>query len=101
MKYVFIAYLLWNFFVFLAYGWDKRKAIKDRWRTPESTLILMALCMGAVGAMLGMKVFRHKTKHTKFTIGVPVCLVVNILLAVLFYKYVYTAPLMSVLFFHK
>ena len=51
---------------------DKRKAVKGQWRIPEATLIGLALAGGPVGAYAGMKVFHHKTKHAKFTIGVPV-----------------------------
>jgi uncharacterized membrane protein YsdA (DUF1294 family) len=72
------ALAVWNLVVFCAYGLDKRKAKKGSWRTPEKTLLLMAFFMGGAGALLGMRVFRHKTKHAAFYIGVPVCLVLNI-----------------------
>ncbi|MCF0151094.1 MAG: DUF1294 domain-containing protein [Firmicutes bacterium] len=85
-KYLFIVYLLWNLIVFFAYGIDKRKAVKDKWRTPESTLLLMALLMGAAGALAGMRVFHHKTKHAKFTVGVPLCLVVNLAVIALYIR---------------
>ena len=60
---------------------DKRKAKKGRWRTPESTLILLAFAGGSVGALAGMYVFRHKTKHWKFRILVPLAFVVHVALA--------------------
>ncbi|MDD5872307.1 MAG: DUF1294 domain-containing protein [Clostridia bacterium] len=60
-----------NLTAFIAYGVDKRKAVKGQWRIPEATLIGLALAGGPVGAYAGMKVFHHKTKHAKFTIGVP------------------------------
>ena len=53
---------------------DKRKAKKGSWRIPEKTLICIALIGGAIGTMIGMYWFRHKTKKLKFTIGFPVIL---------------------------
>lgn len=64
--------ILINLIAFAAYGMDKRKAVKGQWRIPEATLIGLSLAGGPVGAYAGMKVFHHKTKHAKFTIGVPV-----------------------------
>ena len=61
---------------------DKQKAKKDRWRIPEKTLIAAALLGGSLGGIAGMKLFRHKTKHPKFSIGLPVILAVQIVLAV-------------------
>lgn len=68
------------FFLMLA---DKQKAKKKKWRIPEATLIGVAVIGGSVGALAGMYTFRHKTKHPKFTIGVPVILALQIVLAVL------------------
>ena len=61
---------------------DKLKAKKHLWRIPESTLMTSALLGGSVGALLGMYTARHKTKHKKFTIGIPLILAVQIGLAV-------------------
>ena len=58
---------------------DKRKAVKNRWRISENTLMLTSLIGGSLGILIGMYTFRHKTKHKKFTIGIPVLLIVNIL----------------------
>ena len=74
--------LLVNLAAFIFYGVDKRKAIKNRWRIPERTLLGVAFIGGSVGALMGMKVFRHKTKHWKFKIGVPVFLVLHIVIAI-------------------
>ena len=72
-------YLLFiNVLAFLIYGADKWKAKHGRWRMPEDTLIWLAIVGGSVGALLGMYVFRHKTKHRKFTIGIPVIIAVQI-----------------------
>ncbi|MBQ1419121.1 MAG: DUF1294 domain-containing protein [Firmicutes bacterium] len=78
MKYVAIALAAWNLIVFCVYGLDKYKAKKDKWRIPEKTLLLLAFFFGGLGAFLGMRVFRHKTKHRLFTIGVPLCLLLNL-----------------------
>jgi uncharacterized membrane protein YsdA (DUF1294 family) len=61
---------------------DKRKARKNRWRIPERTLILSAALGGSIGALLGMYTFRHKTKHLKFTLGIPAILIAQISLAI-------------------
>lgn len=71
-----------NLLTFLAFGIDKWKAKRGLWRVPEATLMMMAALGGSVGALLGMRVFRHKTQHKKFTIGVPLILLVQIALAV-------------------
>ena len=55
-----------NFSTFIAFGIDKRKAVKGRWRIPEKTLLLMGIMFGSVGQLLGMKVFRHKTNKWYF-----------------------------------
>lgn len=83
---ILIAYLLLvNVIAFFMYGIDKRKAQKGKWRTPEAALIGIAVIGGSVGALLGMKVFRHKTKHPKFVIGVPVILLLQLILAGVLY----------------
>ena len=64
---------------------DKQKAKKDRWRIPERTLIAVALLGGSLGAIAGMKLFRHKTKHGKFSIGLPFILALQVVLAVIFF----------------
>ena len=66
-----------NLITFITYGIDKRKAKKSRWRISESSLLLLALCGGSVGAWLGLKVWRHKTQHKKFYVGIPVIMVVQ------------------------
>lgn len=73
---------VYNLVVFCVYGYDKRCAIKDKWRVPEKVLIGLAFFGGSVGAYLGMSVFRHKTKHTKFTVLVPLFLLIHIVLVV-------------------
>lgn len=81
LKLLFAALLLINTAAFAAYGIDKRRAQKGRWRIPESTLLLLAFFGGAPGALLGMQAFRHKTRHWKFKILVPLFLVLQLALA--------------------
>lgn len=64
---------------------DKYKAKKNLWRIPEATLMGVAAIGGSLGAIIGMRLFRHKTKHLKFSIGLPVLLVIHILLGILLY----------------
>ena len=82
MKYFLLYLLLINAAAFLLMLIDKQKARKNRWRIPERTLIGSALLGGSVGALLGMYTFRHKTRHLKFTLGVPAILIAQIALAV-------------------
>ena len=70
-----------NMITFLLYGWDKLCARKGWWRVPEKVLLLFAFFGGSLGALLGMRAFRHKTKHRKFTILVPLFLALQIALA--------------------
>lgn len=83
MKELFFVYLLivnaLGFVLMLA---DKRKARKKKWRIPESTLMLVALIGGSVGCLSGMYLFRHKTRHPKFTVGVPLILALQVVFAV-------------------
>lgn len=71
------AYLVMSLITLIMFWRDKRAARKGNWRTPEKTLLLLALLGGWPGAMLGMKLFRHKTKTPKFTVGVPAIAVLH------------------------
>lgn len=70
-----------NLAAFLLMAADKRRAQKHRWRIPEHTLFAVALLGGSAGAMLGMYLCRHKTRHWYFVVGMPVILIVQIALA--------------------
>lgn len=75
---ILIVYLvIINITAFIAFGMDKRKAKKGRWRIPERTLMMLAVLGGTLGALLGMYGFRHKTRHLKFVLGVPLILAVQ------------------------
>lgn len=81
-----------NVITFIMFGADKARAAKGRWRISEAALILAALLGGSIGALAGMRIFHHKTKHRKFTIGIPVILALQIILMVIYYPYI-PAPL--------
>ena len=74
-----------NLVTFAVYGIDKRRARRGAWRVPEKTLVLLPLLGGSIGALLGMRVFRHKTKHWYFVWGIPAILLAQIALAVWIY----------------
>lgn len=78
-----ILYLLAiNIAASIAFGIDKYKAKRDKWRIPESTLLTMAVLGGSIGALAGMKIWRHKTLHNKFRIGIPVILALQIIVII-------------------
>lgn len=81
MKYFLLYLLLINAAAFVLMLVDKVKAKKNRWRISERTLMLSAALGGSVGALLGMYTFRHKTRHIKFTLGVPAILIIQLALA--------------------
>lgn len=81
-----VSLFLMNAAGFLVMFADKQKAKKGRWRIPERTLLTVAALGGSIGCLLGMYLFRHKTKHPKFTVGVPLILVLQLLLAWLAYR---------------
>ena len=76
-----------NALAFLLMLSDKHRAKKNRWRISEITLIGISAIGGSLGALAGMYLFRHKTRHTKFTVGIPVTLAIQIVLAVLLSQY--------------
>jgi len=71
-----------NLLTFIAYGIDKRKARRKKWRIPESTLILLAIFGGSPAALLAMHLFHHKTLHNKFRYGIPLILLLQVALTV-------------------
>ena len=69
-----------NVTVFLVYGIDKWKAKQGSWRISEATLLILAAIGGSIGALLGMKVWHHKTMNKKFKYGLPLILIIQIIL---------------------
>ncbi len=87
MMEMLICYLLAiNVITFTAFGLDKWKARRGRWRIPENTLLTFALVGGSAGAWLGMKVWHHKTLHRKFRYGVPALLLIHMAAIVCFIR---------------
>lgn len=79
MELLLVYLLIINAVGFLLMLADKRKARKNRWRIPEATLMTVAAVGGSLGCMIGMRLFRHKTRHPKFFIGLPVILAVQVI----------------------
>lgn len=81
---IFIAvyFIIMNIFAFILYFADKRKAVNHRWRIPESTLLGTAFIGGSFGAFFAMRAFRHKTKHLKFTLTVPMMMTLHAVLLI-------------------
>lgn len=73
--------LLINAAGFLIMLLDKKKAQKGLWRIPENTLLTVALLGGSLGSLIGMKWFHHKTRKAKFSMGIPLILLLQLLLA--------------------
>ena len=88
LKAVIIYLAAVNIITFIMFGADKARAVKGRWRISEAALILAALLGGSIGALAGMKIFHHKTRHRKFTVGIPVILALQIVFMVLYYSYI-------------
>jgi len=75
-----------NLIALLLYCVDKKRAIKQKYRIPEKYLFLVAIVGGSVGSILGIYLFRHKTKRYNFTLGIPLLLVMQI---VLYYSFIW------------
>ena len=73
--YIFISLNVLTFFV---YGIDKWRAKQGRWRISEATLLMLAVIGGSIGALLGMRIWHHKTMHKKFKYGLPLILLAQI-----------------------
>ena len=81
MRYLVFGYLLIiNAVGFLLMLTDKQKARKNLWRIPESTLFTAAILGGSLGCLIGMYTVRHKTRHLKFTLGMPLILLLQVIL---------------------
>lgn len=75
--------LIINLIAFVLYGIDKKRAIRNEFRIRERTFLWLARLGGGIGSWLGLKLFRHKTKHTKFRIVVPLWMIIWIVAIVL------------------
>lgn len=82
MQVLYIYLVIINAISFILMLVDKYKARKNLWRIPEATLMGFAAAGGSIGALAGMYLVRHKTKHLKFTVGIPIFLFAHILIAI-------------------
>lgn len=88
MRTLLIIYIITiNLIGFFIMGIDKRRARKNKWRIQEKTLFLIALLFGSIGVLTGMYVFRHKTRHLSFKLGIPAILICQVLLVVLLFSW--------------
>ncbi|MCM1568439.1 MAG: DUF1294 domain-containing protein [Roseburia sp.] len=88
MEILLIAYLvIINIIGFAMMGIDKKRAIRGAWRISEASLFTAALIGGSLGCILGMQLFRHKTRHPKFQIGMPVILILQACISIFIYRY--------------
>ena len=75
-----------NIIGFALMGIDKKRAVRGAWRISEASLFLVAFLGGALGCTLGMRHFRHKTKHWYFKYGMPAIFAVQIFLVLFLYN---------------
>lgn len=85
-KFILFYLLIINLIGFVIMFIDKSRSIHKEWRVPEKNLIGLSMIGGSIGMLLGMNLFRHKTKHKKFTIGIPFILILQFLLIILYLK---------------
>ena len=69
-----------NVVAFASFGIDKYKAKRGLWRISEATLLLLAVVGGSIGALMGMRIWHHKTQHAKFRYGLPLIILAQIAL---------------------
>lgn len=84
IKHILLYLLIINIAGFLAMGIDKYMAKMGSWRIPENTLFSFCFLGGGIGTIAGIYTFRHKTKKKKFTVGMPLILVLEILIFIYF-----------------
>lgn len=82
MKYIVIYVAIINVLSFLLFGIDKYKAKKNKRRVSERTLLVSAAAGGSLGAFAGMRMFHHKTQKKKFSIGIPVIIILQIIVLI-------------------
>lgn len=80
LPYLLCYLLLTNLVAFTLMGVDKSKARRHAWRVSEKALFLCAAAGGSIGSILGMAAFRHKTRHLRFVLGLPLILLVQLCL---------------------
>lgn len=96
MNYIFILIgyiIIINIISFFTMFYDKRKAKYHDFRISENTLFMLSILLGGIGTYAGMYTFRHKTKHLKFTIGIPIVIILNIVSVYYILSYIITHKL--------
>ena len=81
--------ILINFIAVIVTIHDKRCAVKRRWRVKESTLLLLSALGGSICMYITMLLIRHKTRHIKFMLGIPLILIIQIIIVFLIWRYLY------------
>lgn len=79
---IYLYFFIINVVGFLLMFVDKRRSIKHEWRISEKSLFIVSIIGGSIGSYIGMHLFRHKTKHLKFTLGIPIIIFIQIYLAI-------------------
>lgn len=82
LRNIIIYLIIMNLFGFLIMLIDKKRAEHSKWRIKENTLFIIALIGGSIGTIIGMYTFRHKTQKTKFIIGFPAIIIIQILIVI-------------------
>lgn len=80
IKFVLYYLILINLIGVIIMAYDKRRAINHKWRVPEAHLFFISIIFGSLGSIVGMFLFHHKTKHLKFTIGMPLILIIQVII---------------------
>lgn len=81
-KLILLYFVIVNLVGFLIMLVDKRRSINHEWRISERTLFIVSIIGGSIGSYLGMQLFRHKTRHLKFTLGIPIIIIIQGYLAI-------------------
>lgn len=81
--------ILINLIAVIVTIYDKLCAVKRRWRVKESTLLLLSALGGSISMYITMLLIRHKTRHIKFMLGIPLILIVQLIIAFLIWRYLY------------
>lgn len=81
--------ILINLIAVIVTIYDKLCAVKRRWRVKESTLLILSALGGSISMYITMLLIRHKTRHIKFMLGIPIILIFQLLIAFLIWRYLY------------
>ena len=78
IQFILTYFIVINLIAFIAFGIDKWRAKVNAWRISEATLFLLAIIGGSIGALLGMHIWHHKTRHLHFLIGIPLIMLLQV-----------------------